>query len=204
LPSWAEEYQSDDVDPSVKACVERLLQRVGNVGDRPNGVEAGASSAEPRAEDAPTAVEKSSMVATTGSDERERPIAPPAPAEPEESPVERCVPRRAAAAELDGLSEMRQVANLSARTAIHAFEKNRAAKRAIHRVPLMLVGLVCGAILLFLATSGAIGDVRTVLYAGAAVSLFAGSAAGWKAVSVLCRWMFADRSTKLRNHEMPS
>lgn len=204
LPSWAEEYQSDEVDQSVKACVERLLQRVGNVGDRPNGVEAGVSSAEPRVEDAPTAVEESSIVATIGSEDRERPIALPVPAEPAGSPVERHVPRRAAAAELNGLSDMRQVANLSARTAIRAFEKNRAANHAIHRVPLMLVGLVCGAFLLFLATRGESGDVQTVLYAGAAVSLFAGSAAGWQAVSVLCRWMFADRSTKFRNHEMPS
>ena len=196
LPSWAEAYQGDDVDESVKDYVERLLQRVGNAGDKRDKEEAESSSAGVWAARPQATVEESPILAAIMSEEDESPSVSSVPTEPADLPVEPYAPRSLPPERLTSLLEMREVANVSAEVAIRTFEKNRAAKNAIDRVPLMLVGLACGIFLLYFATTQNAGLPQVLLFAGAAVSLLAGAGAGWQAVSVLRRWMSSGSATR--------
>ncbi len=196
LPSWAEAYQGDDVDESVKDYVEHLLRRVGNAGDKKDEGEAEATRANSRADGAPATAGRSPILAAIISEEDDPPTISQVPDESCDLPDEPYAPRSFPPERLTSLSEMREVANVSAQAAIRTFEKNLAHKNALDRVPLMLVGLACGIFLFFFATTRNAGFAQALLFAGAAVSLIAGAGAGWQAVSVLRRWMSSGSATR--------
>jgi len=85
------------------------------------------------------------------------------------------------------------VAKLSAKIAIREFEKNRAAKNMLERIPLALVGLACGAFLSYFLAASEGGTTRLLLAAGAGIAFLAASAAAWQAGSSLHTWLAVRR-----------
>jgi hypothetical protein len=204
VPSWAEDYQDDDVDESVKDYIERLLQRVGGSGGKAETGDAKASPAAITEERSPRTADPSPLLAAMLSEEAPPAHGPTDPVQPAVLSDEPYAPRSLPPERLTSLSEMREVANITAEAAIRTFEKSRATKHAVDRVPLMLVGLACGIALFYLACARPIGLAQVLLFAGAAVSLLASAGAAWQAVSVLRHWMPRGQAKHDRSDPQPT
>jgi len=190
-PDWLAQYQEqqDDSDSSISDYMNRLLQRVGGSDETPSfgderGVEAPATASENA-----SSSETASQPPETEAEPAEHAALP----QPEPSPYpaekgdEGNAPRNTAPERGSNIAAMRELANASARNAIHTCDKKRTAKSAMGRIPLLLVELVCGGTLLYWA----IHSGQAVAYAGAAVCFIAAAMTGMHTLFLFLRTALA-------------
>jgi chromate transport protein ChrA len=82
------------------------------------------------------------------------------------------------------LASMRELAHISAQAAIRSFEKARATRQALNRLPVLLVSLLCGVFLLYTAVSSS----QSLIYLATAAAFVIALDAGWHAVRPLLDW----------------
>ena len=87
------------------------------------------------------------------------------------------------------LDAMREVANLSATAAIRDFEKNQAARKTFDRLPLLLIGVVCGLMLLY----SALASGRSGMFVGAGAAFVGAALTAWQLLAVARRWLSASQ-----------
>jgi hypothetical protein len=112
-------------------------------------------------------------------------------------------PRSLPPERLANLNELRELANISATAAIRTFEKGRAAKNAVDRLPLIMVGLSCGLFLLYFATTCDNPMMQILLYAGVGLSFLAATGAAGQALSVLFCWLATARQANEPRDDAP-
>ena len=78
---------------------------------------------------------------------------------------------------------------MSATAAIRTFEKQQAARKTFDRLPLLLIGLVCGLMLLFSAFSSG----KSGMFVGAGAAFLAAALTAWQVLVVARRWLWASR-----------
>jgi len=183
-PGWLDQYQEqqDGADSSISDYMNRLLQRVGgnddaashgneSDGDAHVPTPANAPSAEPVAEAAGPAAQPETSFAGLSH---------------EQDDVE-FTPRHPASERSSDLAAMRELANASARNAIHACDKKRTAKSAMGRLPVLALELGCGGLLSFWAYRTG----HALAYAGAAICFMAAAMTTVSTVLILSRTALA-------------
>jgi hypothetical protein len=191
-PHWAQTDDEEELDTSVREYIERLLQQVSDPSEKLVPAAAEVSAAPPPQNGGPADQEPSV---------ESRPL----PAEQNVSePAVRDHIEEASAASLEPpvlaplslppeselkLDAMREVANLSATAAIRDFEKNQAARKTFDRLPLLLIGLVCGLMLLYSAfLSGKWG-----MFVGAGAAFVGAALTAWQLLALAPRWLSASQ-----------
>lgn len=184
-PSWVAQYEDpqDETDSSITDYMNRLLQRVGG-NDQASafGDERGTEAARPASEDAASSESDAQPAASEMESEDGACSAQPetSPA-PDDDGNREFTPRNSAPERDSNMAAMRELANNSARSAIQTCDKNRTAKGALGRIPLLLVELGCGGLLLYWAMR----SDQALAYAGTAVCLIAAAMTG-----VHTLWLF--------------
>ena len=90
------------------------------------------------------------------------------------------------------LEAMRLVANLSATAAIRTYEKSQAARKTVDRLPLLLIGLVCGLMLLYSAFSSG----QAAMLVGAGVAFVGVALTAWQVLFIFFRWLAASQPVR--------
>lgn len=198
LPPWDQRNDDEELDVSVRDYIERLLKQ-GSVGplERPETGRTPAieqPNAAPRqdaeAESSPTAMEPPVQVEVNVSvpaAAHRFEVLPDATSGPASLTPQRLRPERDA-----NLDAMREVANLSATAAIRTYEKSQAARKTVDRLPLLLIGLVCGLMLLY---SGFSSGEKSMLV-GAAVAFVGAALTAWQVLFILRRWLAASQPVR--------
>lgn len=199
LPTWEQRSDGEELDVSVRDYIERLLKR-DSAGPLDPSSEASRVPAieqslavfrqEADAESPPVAREESVPAEVTVGDL-------PAAKRPEES-LE-ATPGPASLAPLRprperdaNLEAMRLVANLSATAAIRTYEKSQAARKTVDRLPLLLIGLVCGLMLLYSAFSSG----QAAMLVGAGVAFVGAALTAWQVLFISFRWLAASQPVR--------
>jgi hypothetical protein len=196
-PPWEQSNDDEALDVSVRDYVERLLKRGGAASlDRPSeaspvhAIEQPSAASQPDAESPPTVMEQPVQ---QEPDAGEPPAAHPCEAAPEATPgLASLVPRRLPPKRDVNLDAMRLVANLSATAAIRTYEKSQAARKTVDRLPLLMIGVICGLMLLYSAFSS--GEKSMLIGAGLA---FIGAAlTAWQVILIVLRWLAASQPVR--------
>jgi hypothetical protein len=194
LPVWDQRGDGEELDDSVRDYIERLLKR-----DSPNPLPPSSPASQmaaiqppldsPRqeedAEASPAAREPSVAGEATVGDLppvhrfEESPVATPGSAS-----LHPLRPRPERDANLEA---MRLVANLSATAAIRTYEKSQAARKTFDRLPLLLIGLICGLMLLYSAFSSG----QAAMLVGAGVAFVGAALTAWQVLFIFFRWRAA-------------
>ncbi len=145
----AESHPADKEEESIDDYMSRLLQRMrGTTGESESLAKQASSAATDRA-----------SVPVEGCESRvESPASPLSPDEPTQKKNVQLEPRNLAPEKTHHLAAMREIANLTARTAIAAHQLRHGSNRAWKNLLLAIVGLACGVWLL--ATAGATKSPR--------------------------------------------
>lgn len=203
VPAWEPSSDDEELDESVREYVDRLLKRdeakrVARRVEPPQTppTKPSASSLRPRADDE-AAVAKPPAAAMAPA-AAEPPVSIPpmvAPSEelPDTASLAGSLPVRRPRPDHDvNLEAMRLVANLSATAAIRTYEKSQAARKTMDRLPLLLIGVVCGLMLLYTAwSSGA-----SAMLVGAGVAFVGAALTAWQLLFILFRWLAASRPVR--------
>ncbi len=203
-PAWDPASDDEELDQSVREYVERLLKRdeAVRVARRPEPAPAPPSPMAP-----PPAKPPASSSRFRADDEAAvaKPLAaaePTTTSPPRVSPPEEFVETASPAANLPvrrprpdhdvNLEAMRLVANLSATAAIRTYEKSQAARKTMDRLPLLLIGVVCGLMLLYAAWSSG----TSAMLVGAGVAFVGAALTAWQLLFILYRWLAASRPVR--------
>lgn len=195
-PSWAEGNDDAELDVSLRAYLERLLGPAKDPDEKP--VPATAELYVPA--ELPTPSPSSESPAQEA--EAESPSPPPAQDVRDVAGAETIEEPTSASAELPllaplslppeselKLDAMREVANLSATAAIRDFEKNQAARKTFDRLPLLLIGVICGLMLLYSALSSG----KSGMFVGAGAAFVGAALTAWQLLIVARRWLSASQ-----------
>jgi hypothetical protein len=182
--------RESDQEQTVREYVERLLERIHTEsGERtprvaiPSAETAGYSLSGVRDAEKPT-VESAAATA-----ESRKPLPEPGNLSsdvpsfrPSDEPY---APRTIPPERLTDMAAIRELAHISAQAAIRSFDKARAAKQALDRLPVILVSLSCGIFLLFAAVSTS----QSPIYVATGAAFLITIESGWHAVRPLlaCR-----------------
>jgi len=200
---WEQTSDDEELDASVREYVERLLKR--------DEVARNGRSPEP----APTAPSTPPMPPSRAQASSPRPELDDEPAADTRPPVEPAADIKRMAARFEdapdtaplptsltlprphpdhdvNLEAMRMVANVSASAAIRSYEKTQAARKTLDRLPLLLIGVVCGLMLLYTAfSSGA-----AAMLVGAGVAFLGAALTAWQLLFIFFRWLAASRPVR--------
>ncbi len=197
LPAWDQSNDDEELDVSVRDYVERLLKRGGaasldhsSEAKRVHTIEQPSTASQQDAESPPMVMEQSVQHEAAGDDPPAAHLYEAAPAATPD--VASLVPRRLPPERDANLDAMRLVANLSATAAIRTYEKSQAARKTVDRLPLLLIGVVCGLMLLYSAFSS--GEKSMLIGAGLA---FVGAAlTAWQVILIVLRWLAASQPVR--------
>jgi hypothetical protein len=201
LPAWQQGSDDEELDVSVRDYIERLLKR-GNAGPLDHPPEANRVGAieQPSAASQQDAVEESPPPAIEPPMQEKPDVCDPLAANrfvdaPAATPCPASwTPLRQRPERDANLEAMRAVANLSATAAIRTYEKNQAARKTVDRLPLLLIGLLCGLMLLYSAFSS--GEKSMLV--GAGVALVGAALAAWQVLVMVLRWLAASQPVQDR------
>jgi hypothetical protein len=194
MPVWEQRGDGEELDVSVRDYIERLLKK-DSVSPLHPSLQASQVAAiappvdSPRqdgdAQSPPAAWEE------PGPEEVAVGVLPPAhrfEESPDATPASAgLVPLRPRPERDANLEAMRLVANLSATAAIRTYEKSQAARKTIDRLPLLLIGLVCGLMLLYSALSSG----QAAMLVGAGVAFVGAALTAWQVLFIFFRWLAA-------------
>ena len=198
VPLWAQRKDDEELDQSVREYIERLLKQVRTPTEEPAPAAAGDSAeqqsnarpAPAAAAEPPSAASEENVPEAAAADAVEgQPAIVPAPSV--------LAPLRLPPERESNLDAMREVANLSANAAIRTFEKHEAVRKTFDRLPLLLIGLVCGLMLLYSAFSSGKSD----LFVGAGAAFLAAALTAWQVLVVARRWLWASPPLNPERHE---
>jgi len=184
-PEWLQQYQEqgDDADDSISDYMARLLGRVSGDAEPASFTETQPSPSQPSVHDVAPAGGEGFVPAVEESPRTvpDKPIAiEPEATSPASLPLG-YAPRRLAPERDGNIQAMRELANVSARSAIRTFDNSCTAKEALHRIPLLLVELLGGGCLLYMALI----SQQILLCAAAALAFAAAGVTGLKALGLL-------------------
>jgi hypothetical protein len=196
LPAWEQRTDDEELDVSVRDYIERLLKR-GTDGPLDHPPEASRMPAiePPTAASTQDAVEESPPPAMEPAVQEEQDVCDPLAANrfedaPAATPCPASLtPLRQRPEREANLEAMRAVANLSATAAIRTYEKSQAVRATVDRLPLLLIGLLCGLMLLYSATSS--GEKSMLI--GAGVALVGAALAAGRVLVMVLRWLAASQ-----------
>ncbi len=97
-------------------------------------------------------------------------------------------PRQSSEPEAD-LGALREVANQAATAAIRCYEKSEAARRTVGRLPLLVVGIICGLMLLYTAQASG----QKMMFLGAGAAFLAAAMTAWQVLVIFRRWLAASK-----------
>jgi len=227
VPLWVERKDDEELDPSVREYIERLLKQISLSAEEstlaaeesvfahgdavPNDAQTPGSAAEstsaaglPASETPlPTAAEDrveppnrhrpgwAAVAAFSEADPAETNSQAAAPELVEDPPAILPTPPVLAPLSLppeqqSNLDAMREVANLSATAAIRTYEKHQALRKTFDRLPLLLIGLICGLMLLY----SALASGRSGILVGAGAALLAATLTAWQVLVIARRWLW--------------
>ncbi len=195
-PNWLQQYQDqqDDADDSITDYMSRLLQRVGGDDETPSSDEARSvpASSSPSKEPPPSKETPESSDTEMSSEEQMASAQPEVPESvAQEDGLEGDFTPRNAAPERDtNMAAMRELANVSARSAIQTCDKNRTAKSAMGSIPFLVTELGIGGLLLYWASI----SNQAIAYAGAAIAFIAAALTGARTVGLLLKTALASLS----------
>jgi len=194
VPVWAQRTDDEELDQSVREYIARLLKPVCSPAEEPVPAATGdltepqniAQDTWATAEDSRSAPPKGDVPEAADADTAEDPpaIAPsPSALAPLSLPPEH----------ESSLDAMREVAKLSATAAIRTFEKQEAARKTFDRLPLLLVGLICGLMLLY----SAVASGKSGMFVGAGAAFLAAALTAWQLLVIGRRWLWASQPVEL-------
>jgi len=195
-PNWLQQYQDqqDDMDDSITDYMSRLLQRVGGEDETPSPREARSvpASSPPSKEPPPREETPESSDTEMSTEEQMTSAQPEVPdSVAQEDGLEKDFsPRNAAPERETNMAAMRELANVSARSAIHTCDKNRTAKSAMGSMPFLVAELGIGGLLLYWATT----SNQAIAYAAAAIAFLAAALTGARTVCLFLKTALASLS----------